>query len=266
MTTLLGSRGAPVAGVIVDLDDTIYPQRRFLEGACEAVVECAALRGADREAMRAALAEALGAGSDGGHVIDRALDIAGASIPAEPLVEAFRRYVPRRLEPYPGVAGALVGLSRRLPLALVTDGDPTGQLAKLDATGLRHVFSAVILSDDYGRSHRKPDRVPFEAALRALGLPASRVVMVGDRPDKDVAGAAAIGMRALRVRTGEYAHVEDHPSTWAVSDTLAEAAAFLGSFVEGAQETAPAGILCAAQDPPDRSQRAGWLRSGTGEG
>ncbi len=231
MTTLLGLPGDPVAGVVVDLDDTIYPQSQFLEGACDAVARCAALDGADRDQMRSALRAALRLGSDGGHVIDRALEIAGADLPLEPLVAAFRAYAPRRLEPYPGAAQALARIARRVPLALVSDGDPAGQLAKLEATGLRQLFTSVIFSDELGRRHRKPDRLPFETALVALRLLPAVVVMVGDRPDKDVAGAAAAGMRALRVRTGEYAHVEDHPATWGVSESLADALGFLESCI-----------------------------------
>jgi putative hydrolase of the HAD superfamily len=34
-------------------------------------------------------------------------------------------------------------------------------------------------------------------------------LFVGDRPDKDVAGAAAAGMACIRVLTGEYAGLPD---------------------------------------------------------
>ena len=40
-------------------------------------------------------------------------------------------------------------------------------------------------------------------------MPPADVVHVGDRPAKDVAGATAVGMRCLRVRTGEYADTPD---------------------------------------------------------
>ena len=40
--------------------------------------------------------------------------------------------------------------------------------------------------------------------------------MVGDRPDKDIAGAKAVGMRTIRIRQGIYADQEptapdEHP-------------------------------------------------------
>jgi FMN phosphatase YigB (HAD superfamily) len=68
-----------------------------------------------------------------------------------------------------------------------------------------------------GRRHRKPSPVPLLAALVGLGVDPRDAVYVGDRPDKDVAAAAATGMRAIRVRTGEYADRPDDPQPWATA-------------------------------------------------
>jgi len=43
-------------------------------------------------------------------------------------------------------------------------------------------------------------------------------VFVGDRPDKDIAGAAGVGMLTVRVRTGEYEAAPDEPPAWRVAD------------------------------------------------
>jgi len=228
---LLGPPGEAVEGVVFDLDDTLYPQRAWLEGACDAVAARAADLGVDPVALRGALVEALALGSDRGATIDRALEAIGASAPVEPLVTAFRAHAPARLDPYPGVDDALRDLGALVPLALVSDGDPPGQRAKLAATGLAAYFSAVVLSDELGREHRKPDPLPYTTALAALGLPAQVVVAVGDRPGKDVLGATRAGLRAVRVRTGEYASDADAPGTWAVADDVVEAAALVASLV-----------------------------------
>src|SRR5574337_730627 len=50
----------------------------------------------------------------------------------------------------------------------------------------------------------KPSRAFFGAALASLpGIPADRVVMVGDDLESDIAGAMAAGMRGWLVRTGK---------------------------------------------------------------
>ena len=48
-----------------------------------------------------------------------------------------------------------VPLEGFVPIAVVTDGDPTSQLAKLAALGLADAFDAVVISDVFGRAYRK---------------------------------------------------------------------------------------------------------------
>jgi 4-nitrophenyl phosphatase len=48
----------------------------------------------------------------------------------------------------------------------------------------------------------KPNAPMFEAALRALDTQAGKTLMVGDRLDTDILGAAAVGMQTALVLTG----------------------------------------------------------------
>ena len=50
----------------------------------------------------------------------------------------------------------------------------------------------------------KPAADFFEAALRALGLPAERVVMIGDDVVTDVLAAQSVGLTGVQVRTGKF--------------------------------------------------------------
>lgn len=213
-----------IAAVLFDLDDTLYDQRQYLAGAWRAVAARAARDGVDRDRFEAALGELADAGSDRGRIIDRALARVGApSVPVPGLVAAFRAHTPTRLDPYPGVADALDDLHRRVPLGLISDGDPVIQRTKFDALGLARFFTSVVLSDEHGRHHRKPDPLSFRVALRELGVDAADAVYVGDRPAKDVAGAVGAGLRAVRVRTGEWRDDPDDPRAWATVDTVTEA-------------------------------------------
>jgi len=214
----------PIAAACFDLDDTLYPQRDWLHGAWDAVAARAACEGVDERALRRALDTIASEGSDRGRIIDRALVAVGAGdCPVAPLADAFRRYDPRVLEPFPGVVAGLERLATRVPLALVSDGDPRIQRAKLAALRLDTAFDVVVWSDEHGRKHRKPDPLPFRIALERLGVGAAGTVFVGDRPDKDVAGATAVGLLPLRVRTGEWASQPDLPDTWGSTATVAEA-------------------------------------------
>lgn len=215
---------ATVHGVLVDLDDTLYPQAEFLDAAWRAVAKRGIEFGLDQAALLTELRRVAAAGSDRGGIIDRALASIGASeLPVAAFLTAFRHACPARLTPYPGVREALAELRHRAPVALITDGEVPGQQRKLAALGLTDVFTLVVFSDQWGRTFRKPHPRPFQAALQGLAIPAKRAVMIGDRPDKDIAGALAADVRAIRVRTGEYSASPDHPGTWLCADTFVDA-------------------------------------------
>ncbi|MFJ8039246.1 HAD family hydrolase [Kitasatospora sp. NPDC096147] len=212
-------------GVLLDLDDTLYPQAEFLAQTWTAVAAAGAELGLDGPALRAALHRAAGAGSDRGGLIDAALAELGADPASAPaLVGVFRAFRPTRLTPYPGVAERLAALAALVPVVLITDGNPDQQRAKLAATGLGPALRAVVCTDEpHGRGHRKPHPSGFLHGLALLGCPAEDAVMLGDRPEKDVAGAQALGIRALRVRQGEYADRPDPDGLWRSAASTAEA-------------------------------------------
>jgi putative hydrolase of the HAD superfamily len=232
-------QGPPPAGIVVDLDDTLYPQAEYLAGAVSAVGAAAAARGLDGPAVRGALDAEIAAGSDTGGTIDRALLAVGVPVAAladhvPHLVAAFVGHRPAELPLYPGVAAALQELAAAVPLACLTDGRPEIQAAKLAATGLRRWLPVVVVTDALGgRGVRKPHPAGLQEVARQLGLPAQRLLVIGDRPGKDVAVAAALGARAIRVRQGEHAAAADDPTAWAVTDTFPEAAAVALRAVHG---------------------------------
>jgi putative hydrolase of the HAD superfamily len=203
-----------IKAVLLDLDDTCYSQAEYLDGALGAVATRAACFGVSAPALLDSLTEIAAQGSDRGRIIDRALAAIGADAPVSPLVAAFRDYRPAVLTPYPGVLEALRELRGWCRTALVTDGDPDGQRAKVHALGLGDLFDAVVLSDELGRDFRKPHPAPFQAALAALGVSPAEAVFVGDRPDKDILGAVRVGVRAVRVRTGEYRDRDGDEPPW----------------------------------------------------
>lgn len=216
MNRLLASTRA----VLFDLDDTLYLQSHYLQGAWRAVAAVGAHYGVAAVPLEAALNEIASEGSDRGRIIDRALARVGANPALAPmLVKAFREHAPDRLPLIAGVAPLLLALGKLVPIGLITDGNARIQRAKLHALRLGDRFDVCVFSDELGREFRKPSAVPFRRALTALGCPAEAAVFVGDRPDKDIAGAGALGIRTIRVLTGEYSHVPDtHPPDFTAVD------------------------------------------------
>jgi len=58
----------------------------------------------------------------------------------------------------------------------------------------------------------KPEPLLYEMAMERLGAAPAHCVMVGDRPDTDIAGAARLGMRTALVRTGRFAPGDPWPA------------------------------------------------------
>ena len=67
----------------------------------------------------------------------------------------------------------------------------------------------------------KPAPLLYEMAVTRLGVRAADCIMIGDRPDTDIAGAVRAGMRTALVRTGRFAPDAPYPAnvprpTWDV--------------------------------------------------
>ncbi|MCZ6781684.1 MAG: HAD-IA family hydrolase [Proteobacteria bacterium] len=99
--------------------------------------------------------------------------------------------------PRPGARQAL-GALRAAGLAVGVVSNFDHRLDKiLEAMGMTELLDFVGTPSRCGS--RKPERVPFAAALDALGVPAASAVFVGDDPAMDLAAARAAGLSALDV-------------------------------------------------------------------
>jgi HAD superfamily hydrolase (TIGR01549 family) len=119
-----------------------------------------------------------------------------------------------------GAREVLRELARRgYPLALVVDGERASLDNVLREHGLEGLFGATVVSEAVGVA--KPHPLMFERALRELGVTESdygRTIMVGNRLERDVKGAHALGMVAVwldwspryRKAVAEPAEAPDH--------------------------------------------------------
>jgi 2-haloacid dehalogenase len=92
---------------------------------------------------------------------------------------------------FDGVQSFLKTFSRT-PIVLVTDLTADIQHRKVTAFGLSSAVKFLVTSEEAGGE--KPGALPFRLALEKLGLATQDVCMIGDDFDKDIAGAAALGI------------------------------------------------------------------------
>ena len=78
----------------------------------------------------------------------------------------------------------------------------------------------------------KPSRPMFEAAARSMGLALSDVAMVGDDLQADIAGAQALGIQGIMVRTGKF-RAEELESSTVEPDLVVDSIAALPELLLG---------------------------------
>jgi putative hydrolase of the HAD superfamily len=101
---------------------------------------------------------------------------------------------------FPDVLRTLERLHRRYHLGIITNGATEIQWGKIRRLGVEPYFDTILISQEVGIA--KPDPRIFEMALSRVPCRPEEAVMVGDSPDRDIAGARAAGLHALWVRTG----------------------------------------------------------------
>ncbi len=108
---------------------------------------------------------------------------------------------------YDDTVPVLAGLARDYRLALLTNGAPDLQRQKIAVAGLDGRFEVTVVSGELGIG--KPDPRIFAHTLAALGVGAPEAAMIGDSVERDIEGAKACGIRAIRiVRPGVYTSEE----------------------------------------------------------
>jgi putative hydrolase of the HAD superfamily len=125
-------------------------------------------------------------------------------------VIAYRRAREAALVPYPHVYMTLTELLKMgLKLAVISDAPAREAWLRLSYLNFHHLFDLVLTFDDTGE--RKPSPVPFKKALKLLGLRPEEALMVGDWADRDMVGAAKVGMKTVFAKYGDtFGTVETH--------------------------------------------------------
>lgn len=197
--------------VIFDLDDTLYAESQYVASGLQSVAEWAARRwGLRPDAVARSLGEIHAQGS--GRVFNTWLDqneIQYDEDVVNQMVTVYRNHAPK-ITLFPIARRTIEGLRHSYRIGLVSDGYLNAQQQKFDALKIDDLFDSVVFSDALGREHWKPSRLPFDTALKQLGVRGERATYVGDNPTKDFLGARKAGLFSIRLRQqgGVYSHLE----------------------------------------------------------
>lgn len=183
--------------VVFDLDDTLYPFRRFvLSGFAACARRLARRRGVDGRRAFHWMVKAFRQ-DEQGREVQLALRMMGLPERLTPkLVDdiIWGRELSLRL-PSSSLNTLRELRARGWKIGVLTNGDPEVQARKIDALGLAAHVDAIVFAAEHGG---KPDRAPFNEIARRLHVKPSRTVFVGDDEWCDVNGALKAGMHPVR--------------------------------------------------------------------
>lgn len=214
-------RAAAPRAVVFDLDDTLFDAFRQCVAPAQREA-AAAMRAAGLRAPLEAIVALREAWAGGALDVDEAVADAFACADRARVVAAgraaFLERDPGSVCVHPFVPEVLADVRARARSVLLTAGAAPTQRTKVARLGLERAFHEVIVVEP----HRGGSKAAALAAwLEGSGLAPAEVLVVGDRPDAEIAAALALGCRALRIRAGEWSRRPTPPGVPEAEDVRA---------------------------------------------
>lgn len=187
--------------VLFDLDDTLYPEQKFVRGGLQAA---ASLVGKWLSVPADELFKQFWNAFKNGDkyifnsVLNRFKTFSQAEI--DQLVYAYRNHKPC-LELFRDAKITLDILKKKnVFVGIITDGYEGVQKNKVESLNLVNLVDLIIYTDSFGREFWKPHTRAFEAALKEFNVPPGEAVYIGDNPQKDFVAPNKLGMHSIQIK------------------------------------------------------------------
>ncbi len=222
-----------VRGLVLDLDDTLYPRRRFVQsgyGAVSAYLASTCDLAADQ--VYTVLLDCLARGDERSafQTVCTAFDLEPDMVPV--LVEVFRAHEPRI---FLGRGARQMLQTLRASgwrLAILTNGLPTVQAKKVEALRLGELVDHIVYAEHFAPGG-KPAGAVFAATLQRLGTRPHQTVCLGDDPWADVIGAREAGLATIRLAVSGM-DIDPARDADVVVETLDDVPRMAAALLEGA--------------------------------
>ena len=151
------------------------------------------------------------------------LDVDSTGVDLDCLFQDYLPHYRACWEPYPDVVPGLDGLERLgIRFAILTNGEQSQQVAKLERLGILDRFDVILAASDLPAY--KPSPLAFATMCESMGTSADSVVYVGDDLHADVAGSQSAGLTPVWI---DRSSVGGGPSGVTTISSLLELAAVL---------------------------------------
>ena len=176
--------------VIFDLDDTLYSEKEYVRSGYKKLAKKFGEPEIEDELWSAFVRHE--------PAVDVVLEKHGLSNRKSEALRLYRNQVPN-VHLYPGVREMLERIKDSKIIAIITDGRPEGQRAKLKALGLENL--PFIITDELGgEKYRKPNSRAFVLMLERLMMSPENTAYIGDNVNKDFIAPEKLGMRCIWFR------------------------------------------------------------------
>jgi putative hydrolase of the HAD superfamily len=141
----------------------------------------------------------------------------------------------------PGIGDLLRSLAERgIPMAIVSDTRDGACENVLDPHGLKTYFAHWTISELLGVE--KPHEAMFVTTSEALGIPLSRLAMVGNHYYRDIEGAKRVGMTTFWFRWNHrYPYPDEAPAADYIVSDASELAAAIDDWISSVEALRPSG-------------------------
>jgi putative hydrolase of the HAD superfamily len=190
-----------IKAVVIDLDDTLYPEEEFVYSGFRAVSIYLKQAGFVKKDLYGLMLQNFKNGNRT-EIFNETLK----SEKIEPkeelinsLVEIYRSHKPD-ISLFTDAVSFLDRIHGKKKLGLLTDGYLNVQKNKVAALGIEHFFDIIVFTDEMGRNFWKPHQAGYEKIMNALGVTGNECIYIGDNPTKDFFSANKLGWKTVRIK------------------------------------------------------------------
>ncbi len=170
--------------LILDLDDTLYPEIDYVKSGFRAVSDFLADSFEENYPIFNDYLINLFQEGERGKIFDRLIKKFSLEISVEKLVEVYRGHIPN-IKCFKDSKEFLKRHSKDCLLILLTDGSTVSQRMKIKSLGLSKYFDGIYITDEFGSEYWKPSLLVYKKILIDFELNAEKLCVIGDNTEKD---------------------------------------------------------------------------------
>jgi len=199
-----------INAVIFDLDNVLFDEQDYIKAAYRniAVFLSKRYRLSEKQIYQKLLKDLQKKTTMYPHLFDDLLSDLELDRDSIPNILKIYASVTTNLELYPGAEHLLTSLKKqKIKLGLVTNGNVETQKNKVRLLRIEKYFDTIMYARHLGKENEKPNPAVYRITLEALGCKPEETVCIGDNPYTDFLGAKKIGVRTVRLFSGEFKDV-----------------------------------------------------------